>query len=55
MNVEEKMKLIESALVKLRREDAAEGINFTLEEREVVIGALDVGSEIVRRVLGRPT
>lgn len=48
---EEKLKLVESALVRLRRDDAAEGINFTLDERVIVIAALEVAREIVAAVL----
>ena len=49
---QEKLKLIETALERLLRDDAAEGINFTVEEREVVIAALEIGHEIVERLLG---
>ena len=51
MKVEEKPKLVESALVKLKHEYWYEGVNFTLEEREVVIGALDVAHEIVSQIV----
>lgn len=48
---EEKLKTLDSALARLKREDAAEGINFTLDERVLVIAALEVAHEIVAAVL----
>jgi hypothetical protein len=54
---EEKLKAIEAALARLNREDACEGVNFTLDERIVAIAALEVAHEIVDAVVlakGRP-
>jgi len=48
---EEKVQAIESALARLNREDACEGINFSLEERIVTIAALEVAHEIVDAVI----
>lgn len=55
VTVDQKMKLIESALARLKRDDAAEGVNFTFEEREVVIAALEVAVEIVSRIMAART
>lgn len=48
---EDKLKSIQSALARLKRDDAAEGINFTLDERAMAIAALEVAGEIVQAVL----
>jgi hypothetical protein len=45
--IEDRLKLIDSAQAKVTAEDAVEGISLTVEEREVVAGALDIAASLL--------